>query len=115
VLFRSNQKPELGKNYSGLVKKILDFGAVVEILPGVDGLLHISQLAEHKVNKVEDIVKVGDTVKVKVVEIDDHGKIRLSKVAVLREENGEEIDLKDYSQPKPRPRNNSRHPHQRKR
>ncbi len=110
-----NQKPELGKNYSGLVKKILDFGAVVEILPGVDGLLHISQLAEHKVNKVEDIVKVGDTVKVKVVEIDDHGKIRLSKVAVLREENGEEIDLKDYSQPKPRPRNNSRHPHQRRR
>ncbi|SDN34235.1 polyribonucleotide nucleotidyltransferase [Desulfonauticus submarinus] len=97
-----NQKPELGKNYSGLVKKILDFGAVVEILPGVDGLLHISQLADHKVSNVEDILKVGDTVKVKVVEIDSTGKIRLSKIAVVREENGEKIDLKDYAQPKPR-------------
>lgn len=110
-----NQKPELGKNYDGLVKKILDFGAVVEILPGIDGLLHISQLAEHKVNKVEDIVKVGEKVKVKVVEIDDQGRIRLSKIAVLREENGEEIDLRNYSQPKTKSKNHSRHSQSRRR
>ena len=92
-----NQKPELGKNYNGLVKKILDFGAVVEILPGVDGLVHISQLAKERVEKVSDVLKVGDKVKVKVIEIEDNGRIRLSRLAVLQEENGEEIDLSTYS------------------
>ncbi|MDQ7031752.1 MAG: polyribonucleotide nucleotidyltransferase [Desulfonauticus sp.] len=109
-----DQKPELGKNYSGAVKKILDFGAVVEILPGVDGLLHISQISNHRINRIEDILKVGDIVKVKVVEIDNNGKIRLSKIAVLKEEQGEEIDLKDYAQPKPKNNNNKRNNYKRR-
>lgn len=69
---------EVGKVYRGIVKRIADFGAFVEILPGTDGLVHISQLAEEKVRKVTDIVREGDEVQVKVLEIDRQGKIRLS-------------------------------------
>jgi len=94
-----NQKPELGKNYEGLVKKILDFGAVVEILPGVDGLVHISQLAKERVENVSDLLKVGDRVKVKVIEIEDNGRIRLSRSAVIQEENGEKVDLSSFARP----------------
>ncbi|MBW2506612.1 MAG: S1 RNA-binding domain-containing protein, partial [Deltaproteobacteria bacterium] len=64
-----------------------DFGAFVEILPGTDGLVHISELADKRVNKVTDILKEGDEVRVKVLEIDSRGKIRLSRRAVLAEEN----------------------------
>ncbi|MFW5731026.1 MAG: polyribonucleotide nucleotidyltransferase [Desulfonatronovibrionaceae bacterium] len=88
-----NQKPELGKDYQGEVKRILDFGAVVEILPGVDGLVHISHLDTKRVDQVTDVANVGDTMKVKVIEIGDRGKIRLSRMAVLMEENGEKFDL----------------------
>ncbi|MCK5192829.1 MAG: S1 RNA-binding domain-containing protein, partial [Desulfobulbaceae bacterium] len=66
--------------------KIMDFGAFVQIMPGTDGLVHISQLADHRVNKVSDIVKEGDRIKVKVLEINRDGKIRLSHKAVLEEE-----------------------------
>lgn len=69
---------EVGKVYRGIVKRIADFGAFVEILPGTDGLVHISQLAEEKVRKVTDVVREGDEVQVKVLEIDRQGKIRLS-------------------------------------
>ncbi len=69
---------EVGKVYRGIVKRIADFGAFVEILPGTDGLVHISQLAEDKVRKVTDVVREGDEVQVKVLEIDRQGKIRLS-------------------------------------
>jgi polyribonucleotide nucleotidyltransferase len=79
-------EPEVGKIYEGTVVKIMDFGAFVQILPNVDGLVHISQLAEHRVNKVTDIVKEGDQIKVKVLEISRDGKIRLSYKAVLEEE-----------------------------
>lgn len=72
------EKPEIGKIYNGIVKRIADFGAFVEIIPGVDGLVHISQLANERVNRVEDIVSEGDQVVVKVLEIDRMGKIRLS-------------------------------------
>jgi polyribonucleotide nucleotidyltransferase len=71
-----------GEIYSGKVTRIMDFGAFVEILPGKEGLVHISQLASHHVNKVSDIVKVGDIIKVKVTEIDDLNRINLSKKAV---------------------------------
>ncbi len=71
-------EPEVGKIYRGKVRKIVDFGAFVEILPGVDGLVHISQLANHRVRRVEDVLKEGDEVMVKVLEIDRNGKIRLS-------------------------------------
>jgi len=74
---------EEGQIYTGKVVKITDFGAFVEILPGRDGLLHISQLDHHRVEKVQDVVKVGDEVKVKVLEVDDSGKIRLSRKALL--------------------------------
>jgi len=79
-------EPEVGKIYEGTVVKIMDFGAFVQILPNVDGLVHISQLAAHRVNKVSDIVKEGDHIKVKVLEISKDGKIRLSYKAALEEE-----------------------------
>jgi polyribonucleotide nucleotidyltransferase len=71
-------EPEVGKIYRGKVRKILEFGAFVEILPGTDGLVHISQLAPHRVRRVEDVLHEGDEVMVKVLEIDRSGKIRLS-------------------------------------
>jgi polyribonucleotide nucleotidyltransferase len=69
---------EIGKLYKGIVKRIADFGAFVELFPGTDGLVHISQLAEERVRRVEDVVQEGDEVWVKVLEIDRQGKIRLS-------------------------------------
>ena len=76
---------EVGKIYNGTVKKIVDFGAFVEILPGTEGLLHISQLAKERVNKVTDILREGDEVRVKVLEVDKQGKIRLSRKEALAE------------------------------
>ena len=70
--------PEVGRIYDGKVRKITDFGAFVEILPGTDGLLHISQLAETRVATVRDVVKEGEQIPVKVLEVDRQGKIRLS-------------------------------------
>lgn len=67
-----------GESFKGKVKRIMDFGAFVEILPGQEGLVHISQLADHHVEKVEDIVKIGDVVPVKVISIDEQGRINLS-------------------------------------
>jgi len=74
---------EVGQIYEGSVVKVLDFGAVVTLLPGKDGLVHISQIAHQRVNAVSDFIKTGDTVKVKVVEIDDKGKVRLSMKALI--------------------------------
>lgn len=75
--------PEVGAIYDGTVVKITDFGAFVQIMPGTDGLCHISQLATQRVKKVSDIVKEGDTLRVKVLEVGRDGKIRLSHKAVL--------------------------------
>lgn len=77
------EEAEVGKIYNGTVKKIVDFGAFVEILPGTEGLLHISQIAKERINKVTDILKEGDEVMVKVLEIDKQGKIRLSRKEAL--------------------------------
>ena len=66
--------------------KILDFGAIVSILPGKDGLLHISQIAQERVNKVEDYVKEGQIVRVKVLETDDRGRVKLSMKAAVADE-----------------------------
>jgi polyribonucleotide nucleotidyltransferase len=77
---------EIGKIYEGTVLKILDFGAIVQVLPGKDGLLHISQIAQERVNKVEDYVKEGQVVRVKVLETDDRGRVKLSMKAVAAEE-----------------------------
>lgn len=75
--------PEVGQVYQGTVRRITDFGAFIEILPGKDGLCHISELEHHRVRKVDDVVKEGDQVQVKVIGIDDQGKIRLSRKALL--------------------------------
>ena len=72
-------EPEIGTIYPGTVKKIMDFGAFVEFLPGKDGLVHISQLADHRVAQVTDILNEGDKIFVKVLEVDRQGKVRLSK------------------------------------
>ena len=76
---------EIGRTVMGHVVRIMDFGAFVEIAPGRDGLVHISQLAEHRVNRVEDIVSEGDEIMVKIMEVDDRGRINLSRRAVLEE------------------------------
>jgi polyribonucleotide nucleotidyltransferase len=81
-------EPEIGAVYNGKVVKITDFGAFVQIMPGTDGLCHISQLSTRRVTKVTDVVKEGDTLRVKVLEISKDGKIRLSHKAVLHEERG---------------------------
>ncbi|HLD73616.1 MAG TPA: polyribonucleotide nucleotidyltransferase [Bdellovibrionota bacterium] len=79
------EEVEVGKTYAGKVTKLADFGAFVEILPKVSGLLHISELEHRRVNQVSDIVKVGDKVQVKVLEISPDGKIRLSRKALLEQ------------------------------
>jgi polyribonucleotide nucleotidyltransferase len=76
---------EIGDMYTGKVTRILDFGAMIEILPGKEGLVHISELADYRVGKVEDEVKIGDEVTVKVVNVDNMGRVNLSRRAVLEE------------------------------
>ena len=79
---------EVGKIYRGTVRRVVDFGAFVEIMPGTDGLVHISQLANERVRQVTDVVKEGDVIDVKVLEVDKSGKIRLSRKEALRETEG---------------------------
>ncbi|MBS7176394.1 MAG: S1 RNA-binding domain-containing protein, partial [Clostridiales bacterium] len=71
--------PEVGAIYKGVVTLLMNFGAFVEIAPGKEGLVHISKLENHRVEKVEDVVSVGDEIVVKVIEIDDQGRINLSR------------------------------------
>ena len=90
MLFRSIEdivrEVEVGEMYLGKVKRIEKFGAFVELFPGKDGLVHISQLAEERINKVEDVVKLGDEILVKVTEIDNQGRVNVSRKAVLKEQ-----------------------------
>ncbi len=81
MILRLIEEPEIGKEYLGKVKRITPFGAFVEILPGQDGLLHISEVDTRRINKVEDVLNLGDQVKVKIIGIDPEGKIRLSRKA----------------------------------
>ena len=83
-------EPEVGQIHNGKVVRIVDFGAFVNFFGAKDGLVHISELADHRVAKVEDVVKEGDMVKVKVLDIDNRGKIRLS-MRVINQETGEDI------------------------
>jgi len=85
MIKRLTQEVEVGGLYTGKVKRILGFGAIVELFPGTDGLVHISQLAETHVKEVSDVLKEGDEVLVKVIDIDPQGRIRLSRKAALRE------------------------------
>ena len=77
------EEAEIGKTYDGVVRRITNFGAFVEIIPGTDGLVHISELDTSRVNRVEDVCKVGDRMQVKVIDIDGDGKVRLSRRALL--------------------------------
>ena len=76
---------EVGAIYTGKVMRLMSFGAFVEILPGKEGLVHISELADYRVDKVEDVVKVGDEITVKVTEVDNMGRINLSRRAAFKE------------------------------
>jgi len=88
VLFY-DQKAELGRDYDGIVKKVMDFGAFVEILPGLEGLCHISQLDRARVQTVTDVVREGDAIRVRVIDIEPSGRIKLSRKAILQEAAGE--------------------------
>ena len=79
--------PELHKSYMGKVQRITDFGAFVEIMPGTDGLLHVSEIANHRVKDVRDELKEGQQLLVKVINIDPTGKIRLSRKVLLQDES----------------------------
>ncbi len=87
--------PEIGRIYTGKCVRVTDFGAFIEILPGVDGMVHISQLASERVNKVEDVVNVGDELTVMVTDISSEGKIRLSRQALLEGWTAEEARERD--------------------
>jgi polyribonucleotide nucleotidyltransferase len=76
-------EPEVGTTYKGTVSRVADFGAFIEILPGTDGLLHVSEMAHHRVDKVTDVMKEGDAVEVKVLSVDRDGKIRLTRRELL--------------------------------
>jgi polyribonucleotide nucleotidyltransferase len=94
---------EIGAVYTGKVKKIMDFGAFVEILPGTDGLVHISELAHRRVKTVDEILKEGDEVTVKVLDVDRQGKIRLSRKALLPHEGPpQEPERRHHRVPKKR-------------
>jgi polyribonucleotide nucleotidyltransferase len=80
------EEPELGKTYKGKVVRVTDFGAFVQILPGTDGLLHISQISDRRIDKVTDEINEGDEVLVKVIEIDKTGRIRLSRKELLKDQ-----------------------------
>ncbi len=83
IIMQLIEEPEIGKEYLGKVKRITTFGAFVEIIPGQDGLLHISEIDTRRIKQVEDVLNVGDEVKVKIIGIDSEGKIRLSRKACL--------------------------------
>jgi polyribonucleotide nucleotidyltransferase len=86
-IHRITYEPKIGDVFTGKVVKIMEFGAFVEIAPGKDGLVHISELADHRVEKVEDVVKEGDIIKVVLVDIDDKGRYKLSHKQALKMAN----------------------------
>ena len=105
------EDPEVGKVYTGKVVRITDFGAFVEIMPKKDGMVHISQLAPTRVNKVEDVLKLGDEIAVMVIDVDNDGKVRLSRTAViegLTPEEARERDQRSRPQRGPRPEGGDR-------
>ena len=89
------EEPEVGRIYTGKVVRTKDFGAFVEILPGTDGLVHISQLSDHRVARTEDVVRVGDEIMVMIIDIDRQGRIKLSRQAVLEGWTAEEARERD--------------------
>jgi polyribonucleotide nucleotidyltransferase len=93
IIEKMTEAPEVGKVYNGTVKRLMDFGAFVEFLPGTEGLVHISQLDTSRVEKVSDVVKLGDKMEVKLMKIDQEGRYNLSRKAVITgEEPGAQED-----------------------
>ena len=86
------EEAEIGKVYDGVVRRTTNFGAFVEIIPGTDGLVHISELDNTRVNRVEDICRVGDRMQVKCIDIDGDGKVRLSRRVLLGNGSGGDSD-----------------------
>ncbi|MFY9177731.1 MAG: polyribonucleotide nucleotidyltransferase [Caldicoprobacterales bacterium] len=102
---------EVGEVYNGTVMRIMNFGAFVELLPGKEGLVHISKLSHERVSKVEDVVKVGDKIKVKVTDIDEQGRINLSRKDILPPPEGKtdsEGNIRKSKDDKPRERSTKR-------
>ncbi|MEA3327557.1 MAG: polyribonucleotide nucleotidyltransferase [Chloroflexota bacterium] len=110
---RLTEEVEVGHIYTGKVVRTTDFGAFVEILPGTDGLVHISQLDTNRVNKVTDVVKVGDEITVMVTNIDNQGRVRLSRQALLEGWTLEEARAKDRGGKKSSSRGRNRSSHNR--
>jgi len=103
IILELTATAELNKTYMGKVQRITDFGAFVEIIPGTDGLLHVSEIARHRVQDVRDELKEGDQVLVKVISIDPSGKIRLSRKALLDEEAGGAAETGEQGEGQPPP------------
>lgn len=103
------EDPEIGRVYEGTVQRITDFGAFIEILPGKDGLCHISELEHHRVRRVEDVLQEGEKVQVKVTDIDSQGKIRLSRKVLLDDPNPSS-PARSRSNPNPSSRSRQRGP-----
>ncbi len=102
IIERLTEVPEIGKVYEGIVRRVEPYGCFVEILPGSDGLVHISELAPYRVREVSDIVQEGDSLEVKVINIDEQNKVRLSRKAVIMEApdyNPADYEGKDYEGP----------------
>jgi polyribonucleotide nucleotidyltransferase len=104
--------PEVGKIYDGVVKGIKEFGAFVEIMPGKEGLLHISEIDVVRVANVSDVLKMGDKIQVKLLGIDDNGKLKLSRRALLKKEGD---DSGQEERPKRREGGHSRPPNRKPR
>ncbi len=114
IVRRMTEAPEVGKTYRATVKKIMEFGAFVEILPGKEGLVHISQLDVNRVERVEDMFKLGDTIEVKLMKIDSEGRLNLSRKALLP---GGENAMEEMNRPrerKPHDKRPDRREHQRR-
>jgi polyribonucleotide nucleotidyltransferase len=106
AISRITEQPEVGKVYQATVKRIMEFGAFVEILPGKEGLVHISQLDVNRVGRVEDVLKVGDKIEVKLMNIDNEGRLNLSRKALLP---GGEKAHEEMSRPRERKHHDKRH------
>lgn len=111
MIERLVELPEVGKVYKGTVKRLMDFGAFVEFLPGKEGLLHISQIDHKRVNKVEDVFKIGDPVEVKLMEVDDMGRYNLSRKVLIENPNPDAMqeEYRPQHRHSDRPRRGPRH------
>ena len=87
IIEEITREAEVGQTYNAKVKRIEKYGAFVELFPGTDALLHISQIANERINKVEDVLKLGDSIEVKVTEIDSKGRVNASHRVLLNKEN----------------------------